>query len=167
MATSWRGVLSTESARVMALGQERCLYVEVKKSHVYIWIFHLSRALIDLFPETWCVSEVAVLSVSCSRTLCQQHVYLAIWSRVRFPDELVAGLAALIKKDNTISRWVSSFIRLAWSGPYRWSYEFITSWHHICSPPLYCTHRVYSHRLIVLPECVYSIMDVFPYIKKT
>lgn len=31
MATSWREVQSTESARVMGLGRERCLYVEVKK----------------------------------------------------------------------------------------------------------------------------------------
>ncbi len=46
MATSWQGVLNTESARATALGQERCLYVEVQNlMSINVLSLHLKGTL--------------------------------------------------------------------------------------------------------------------------
>lgn len=76
---------------------------------------------------------------SCSRTLCQ-HTYLAIWSGVRFSSGLVAGLAALLKTDNTISHGVSYFIRSARAGPYSGGYEFTT-----CLESIFLSETTFLH----------------------
>lgn len=53
MASSWRGVLNTESARVTALGQERCRYVEVKKKIPCFWNVIFFVSIIWIWLKVW------------------------------------------------------------------------------------------------------------------
>ena len=146
MASSWRGVLNTESARVTALGQERCRYVEVKKKRKISFLF-LKCYIFCIYNLNlieglkWRMTE-HVQVLSCSRTLCQR-TYLAIWTRVRFPGGLVAGLAALLKTDNTISHGVSYFIRSTRAGPYIGGYEFTT-----CPESIFLCKTTFLHTRI-------------------
>lgn len=62
MVTSWRGVLNTGSARVMAPGQERCQYAEVK-TKIPVSIFQCSLDAEDV--EAWVKCEWTGRSVEC------------------------------------------------------------------------------------------------------